>query len=74
MRAMKIVNWKTNVEDKLAWKKTVEQAETHPGCKADYEEESKFSTRKNIAPKIVRSLDTRSQNFPRPKQFNLCRF
>jgi hypothetical protein len=31
LRAMKITNWKTSVEDKLAWKKTVEQAKTHPG-------------------------------------------
>jgi hypothetical protein len=31
LRAMKIMNWKTSVEDKLAWKKIVEQAETHPG-------------------------------------------
>jgi hypothetical protein len=31
LRAMKITNWKTNVEDKLAWKKIVEQAKTHPG-------------------------------------------
>jgi hypothetical protein len=30
LRAMKITNWKTNVEDKLAWKKIVEQAKTHP--------------------------------------------
>jgi hypothetical protein len=28
---MKITNWKTRIEDKLAWKKIVEQAETHPG-------------------------------------------
>jgi hypothetical protein len=26
---MKIMNWKTSVEDKLAWKKIVEQAKTH---------------------------------------------
>jgi hypothetical protein len=31
LRAMKITNWKTSIEDKLAWKKTVEQAKTHPG-------------------------------------------
>jgi hypothetical protein len=31
LRAMKITNWKTSVEVKLAWKKIVEQAETHPG-------------------------------------------
>jgi hypothetical protein len=30
LRAMKITNRKTNVEDKLAWKKIVEQAKTHP--------------------------------------------
>jgi hypothetical protein len=29
-RAMKITNWKTRIEDKLAWKKIVEQAKTHP--------------------------------------------
>jgi hypothetical protein len=31
LRAMKITNWRTSVEDKLAWKKIVEQAETRPG-------------------------------------------
>jgi hypothetical protein len=31
LRAVKITDWKTSVEDKLAWKKIVEQAETHPG-------------------------------------------
>jgi hypothetical protein len=31
LRAVKITNWKTSIEDKLAWKKIVEQAETHPG-------------------------------------------
>jgi hypothetical protein len=30
LRAMKITNWKTSVEGKLAWKKIVEQAKTHP--------------------------------------------
>jgi hypothetical protein len=30
-RAIKITNWKTSFEDKLAWKKTVEQAKTYPG-------------------------------------------
>jgi hypothetical protein len=29
--AMKITNWETGVEYKLAWKKNVEQAKTHPG-------------------------------------------
>jgi hypothetical protein len=29
--SMKITNWKINTEDKLAWKKLVEQAKTHPG-------------------------------------------
>jgi hypothetical protein len=29
--AMKITNWRTRIDDKLAWKKIVEQAETHPG-------------------------------------------
>jgi hypothetical protein len=28
---MKIMNWKTSVEDKLAWKQTAEQAKTHAG-------------------------------------------
>jgi hypothetical protein len=28
LRAMKITNWKTSIEDKLAWKKIVEQAKT----------------------------------------------
>jgi hypothetical protein len=28
---MKITNWKTSIEDELAWKKIVEQAKTHPG-------------------------------------------
>jgi hypothetical protein len=27
---MKIMNWKTSIEDKLAGKKIVEQAKTHP--------------------------------------------
>jgi hypothetical protein len=27
---MKITNWRTRIEDKLAWKKIVEQAKTHP--------------------------------------------
>jgi hypothetical protein len=31
LRAMKITNWKTSTEDKLAWEKIVEQAKTHPG-------------------------------------------
>jgi hypothetical protein len=32
VRAMKITNWRTRIEDKLAWKKKiVEQAKTHPG-------------------------------------------
>jgi hypothetical protein len=31
LRAMKIMNWRTRIEDKLAWKKIVEQAKTHPG-------------------------------------------
>jgi hypothetical protein len=31
LRGMKITNWKTRIEDKLAWKKIVERAETHPG-------------------------------------------
>jgi hypothetical protein len=31
LRAMKITNWKTSIEDQLASKKIVEQAETHPG-------------------------------------------
>jgi hypothetical protein len=31
LRAMKITNWETSVEDKLAWKMVVEQAKTHPG-------------------------------------------
>jgi hypothetical protein len=29
--AMKITNWRTRIENKLAWKKIVEQAETNPG-------------------------------------------
>jgi hypothetical protein len=28
---MTITNWRTRIEDKLAWKKIVEQAKTHPG-------------------------------------------
>ena len=28
---MKITDWRTRMEDKLAWKKIVEQAEAHPG-------------------------------------------
>jgi hypothetical protein len=36
LRAMKITNWRTRIEDKLAWKKNVEQAKPPPpGCKAD---------------------------------------
>ena len=31
LRAMKITNWRTRIQDKLAWKKIVEQAKTHPG-------------------------------------------
>jgi hypothetical protein len=31
LRAMKITNWRTRIEDKLAWKKIVKQAKTHPG-------------------------------------------
>jgi hypothetical protein len=31
LRAMKITNWRTRIEEKLAWKKIVEQAKTHPG-------------------------------------------
>ena len=31
LRAMKITNWKTSVEDRLAWKKIVEQAKTRSG-------------------------------------------
>jgi hypothetical protein len=31
LRAMKITNWRTRIEDKLAWKNIVEQAKTHPG-------------------------------------------
>jgi hypothetical protein len=31
LRAMKITNWRTRIEDKLAWKKIVEQAKTLPG-------------------------------------------
>jgi hypothetical protein len=31
LRAMKITNWRTRIEDKLAWKKIVEQDKTHPG-------------------------------------------
>jgi hypothetical protein len=31
LRAMKITNMKTSVDDKLAWMKIVEQARTHPG-------------------------------------------
>jgi hypothetical protein len=30
LRAMKITFWRTRLEDKLAWKKIVEQAATHP--------------------------------------------
>jgi hypothetical protein len=29
--AMKITNWRTRIENKLSWKKIVEQAKTHPG-------------------------------------------
>ena len=31
LRAMEITNWGTRIEDKLAWKKIVEQAKTYPG-------------------------------------------
>ena len=31
LRAMKITNWRTRIEDKLACKKTAEQAKTRPG-------------------------------------------
>jgi hypothetical protein len=31
LRTVKITNSKTSVEDKLAWKKILEQAKTHPG-------------------------------------------
>jgi hypothetical protein len=31
LRAMKITNWRKKIDDKLAWKKIVEQAKTHPG-------------------------------------------
>jgi hypothetical protein len=31
VRAIKFTNWKRSIEDKLAWKKIVEQAKTHPG-------------------------------------------
>jgi hypothetical protein len=31
LHAVKITNWRTRMEDKLAWKKIVEQAKTHPG-------------------------------------------
>ena len=31
LSAIKIMNWKTSVEDKLAWKQIVEQAKTHAG-------------------------------------------
>jgi hypothetical protein len=31
LRAMQIMNWRTRIEDKLAWKKIVEQAKIHPG-------------------------------------------
>jgi hypothetical protein len=31
LHAMKITNWRTRIEDKLAWKNIVEQAKTHPG-------------------------------------------
>jgi hypothetical protein len=31
LRAVKIMNWKTKIEDKLAWNKIVEQAKTHSG-------------------------------------------
>jgi hypothetical protein len=30
LHAIKITNWKTSTQDKLAWK-IVEQAKTHPG-------------------------------------------
>jgi hypothetical protein len=30
LRAMKITNRRTRIEDKLAWKKIVEQAKTYP--------------------------------------------
>jgi hypothetical protein len=31
LRAINITNWKTNVEDKLAWKRIIEQVKIHPG-------------------------------------------
>jgi hypothetical protein len=31
LRAMKITNWRTRIEEKLAWKKIVEPAKTRPG-------------------------------------------
>jgi hypothetical protein len=31
LRAMKITNWRTSTEDRLAWKKIVEQAKTRSG-------------------------------------------
>jgi CRISPR/Cas system-associated endonuclease Cas1 len=31
LREMQVMNWRTRIEDKLAWKKIVEQAKTHPG-------------------------------------------
>jgi hypothetical protein len=31
LRAMEITNWRTRIEDRLAWKKIVAQAKTHPG-------------------------------------------
>jgi hypothetical protein len=34
LRAIEITNWKTSIEDKLAWKKIVEQAKTHPGLQS----------------------------------------
>jgi hypothetical protein len=30
LHEMKITNWKTSIEDKVAWKNFVEQAKTHP--------------------------------------------
>jgi hypothetical protein len=31
LREKNITNWKTSIEDNLAWKKIVEQAKTHSG-------------------------------------------
>jgi hypothetical protein len=35
LRAMKITNWRTRIEDKLPWKKFVELLKPTLGCKAD---------------------------------------